>query len=495
MSDFNQFQNKRRNVTEERTKQIYTDLLIKPDAKYKAIYCGKDGHIFLETFTKYYKEISDFLIAIGEPLHRTKNIHEFVLTPYSLYAAASMNIKTSDILSILSNISKNELPRELIGNIKKNTETYGKAKLILLNNRYFIECSSEDIKKKILGISDIYKSYISIYEKKKELNTKLNTKPIENENSQKFIPTHNIQNSELSKGLQKMIEETKNEEEIDDRPSSGINYFEIDPKDIEEVKKKCIDYQYPLLEEYDFKNDILPPLDITPKFKSPTRGYQEKALGIMFSNERARSGIIVLPCGAGKTLVGILATCTIKKNTVILCNSSVSVEQWYREVKNWAIVKPESNVVRMTSKKRDKIWDMKKSGGILIGTYTMMGFTGKRSAETEQDIKNIKETEWGLMILDEVQVVPAQMFRNILTIIKSHCKLGLTATLVREDERIKDLHFLIGPKHYEANWNDLQRDGYLARVKCIEIWCEMSVDFYEEYLKAERDNRRRKTRH
>ena len=86
----------------------------------------------------------------------------------------------------------------------------------------------------------------------------------------------------------------------------------------------------------------------------------------------------------------------------------------------------------------------------------MISREGKRSAETEKIFKMIKDTEWGLMILDEVQVMPAKMFRTVIKTCKAHCKLGLTATLVREDERIKDLNFLIGPKLYEANWLDLQ---------------------------------------
>ncbi len=76
------------------------------------------------------------------------------------------------------------------------------------------------------------------------------------------------------------------------------------------------------------------------------------------------------------------------------------------------------------------------------------------------------------------------MFRKVLSICKAHCKLGLTATLVREDNKIQDLNFLIGPKLYEANWLDLQELGFLARVKCIEVWCEMTTDFYKEYLIA-----------
>jgi DNA excision repair protein ERCC-3 len=84
----------------------------------------------------------------------------------------------------------------------------------------------------------------------------------------------------------------------------------------------------------------------------------------------------------------------------------------------------------------------------------------------------------------EVHSIPAKMFRRVLTIVQAHAKLGLTATLVREDDKIADLNFLIGPKLYEANWLELQKSGYIARVQCAEVWCEMTPEFYREYLSA-----------
>ena len=78
------------------------------------------------------------------------------------------------------------------------------------------------------------------------------------------------------------------------------------------------------------------------------------------------------------------------------------------------------------------------------------------------------------------------MFQEVINKIKSHCKLGLTATLVREDDRIRDLNFMIGPKLYEANWQDLTDRGYLSKVQCIEVQCEMTPDFYTEYLKGQK---------
>lgn len=82
--------------------------------------------------------------------------------------------------------------------------------------------------------------------------------------------------------------------------------------------------------------------------------------------------------------------------------------------------------------------------------------------------------------LSEVQTIPAKMFRRVLTTVNAHCKLGLTATLVREDDKIADLNFLIGPKLYEANWMELQNLGYIARVQCAEvsslqIWSKFSL--------------------
>ena len=219
----------------------------------------------------------------------------------------------------------------------------------------------------------------------------------------------------------------------------------------------------------------------------------------MCSNGIARSGIIVLPCGAGKTLVGILAICTIKRNTIIICNNIVAVEQWYREINQWVSIARNDNnnnnnekntfVCRFTSNKsqRDQLWNLEKESGILITSYSMISHSEeRRSEEVKLIMSKLKDVDWGLMIIDEVQLLPAKNFSKIIKEnFKSHCKLGLTATLVREDEGIKDLHFLIGPKLYEANWLDLQKDGFLARVKCIEIWSEMHPMFYEQYLKTD----------
>ena len=205
-------------------------------------------------------------------------------------------------------------------------------------------------------------------------------------------------------------------------------------------------------------------------------------------------------------MVGILAICTIKINTIIICNNNVAVRQWYREINDWVKISKtgkektnekkdkfmeeenEKNLCMLISNKKDPLWNLEKDAGILITSYSMLSFQGQRSEEMKKVMNKLMEVDWGLMIIDEVQLLPAKTFSMIIKEkFKSHCKLGLTATLVREDEGIQDLYLLLGPKLYEANWLDLQNDGFLARVKCVEIWSEMHPTFYKKFLELENE--------
>lgn len=115
----------------------------------------------------------------------------------------------------------------------------------------------------------------------------------------------------------------------------------------------------------------------------------------MFGNGRARSGVIVLPCGAGKSLVGVTACCTVRKRALVLCNSGVSVEQWKQQFKMWSTA-DDSMICRFTSEAKDKPMGC----GILITTYSMITHTQKRSWEAEQTMRWLQEQEWGIMVLD-----------------------------------------------------------------------------------------------
>lgn len=164
----------------------------------------------------------------------------------------------------------------------------------------------------------------------------------------------------------------------------------------------------------------------------------------------------MLPCGAGKSLVGVSAACRIRKSCLCLATNAVSVDQWAFQFKLWSTIK-EEQICRFTSDSKERF---RGNAGVVVTTYNMIAFGGKRSEEAEKIIEEIRNREWGLLLMDEVMcylqmvyvfylhilgdyeasldflhvisskyqvhVVPAQMFRKVIALTKSHCKLGLT---------------------------------------------------------------------
>ena len=125
-------------------------LKLKPDHQLRSLYIAPNGHIFLESFSPVFKHAQDFLIAIAEPLSRPKLVHEYKLTAYSLYAAVSVGLKTEDIIEYLRRLCKTTLPNEIVDFIKACTLSYGKVKLVLKHNRYFIESVYSEVIQKLL---------------------------------------------------------------------------------------------------------------------------------------------------------------------------------------------------------------------------------------------------------------------------------------------------------------------------------------------------------
>ncbi|EDW80044.1 uncharacterized protein Dwil_GK12273 [Drosophila willistoni] len=477
-------------------KDYRSQMQLRQDHSNRPLWVAPNGHVFLESFSPVYKHAHDFLIAISEPVCRPEHIHEYKLTAYSLYAAVSVGLQTHDIIEYLKRLSKATIPEGIIEFIRLCTLSYGKVKLVLKHNKYFIESPHPEVLQKLLKDPVIQKCRLIRNEGEEfiqgtmdgkaitQFGTKLpptaagaGTNPTE-EAAPSSATTGADGNTAVPDDITNFYEKIDKEEEDEDEANLKTVSFEVAQEKIEVIQKRCIEIEHPLLAEYDFRNDTHnPDINIDLKPAAVLRPYQEKSLRKMFGNGRARSGVIVLPCGAGKSLVGVTACCTVRKRALVLCNSGVSVEQWKQQFKMWSTA-DDSMICRFTSEAKDKPMGC----GILVTTYSMITHTQKRSWEAEQTMRWLQEQEWGIMVLDEVHTIPAKMFRRVLTIVQSHCKLGLTATLLREDDKIADLNFLIGPKLYEANWLELQKKGFIARVQCAEVWCPMSPEFYREYL-------------
>jgi DNA excision repair protein ERCC-3 len=462
----------------------HNDSALKADHASRPLWVMYNAHIILESFNPLFHETQDFLINIAEPMSRVSRIHEYRLTPHSLFAAVSVGHTGKEIIDKLEKYSKTVLNPEVVAFISKSTSSFGKAKIVLKKTKSYIESDEPGILRKLLNDATIASCRADESEGLiKEAAPKIGVMA--------------IPGTKLAAGASQVAQPAAAEpqasvdmiatlrEEDDDEEVAQVHSFQIRSETREAVIKRCQQIGLPLTEEYDFNNDeVNATLDIDLKPHAQIRYYQEKALSKMFSNSRARSGIIVLPCGAGKTLVGITAACGVKKSCIVLCTSTMSAHQWRAEFLKWSNISPDDIAVLTAEVKKP----FPGNAGILISTYSMLtGNPEKRSHGAREVIKFIESREWGLLIADEVHVIPANMFKKVTWSIASHSKLGLTATLLREDDKITDLNFLIGPKLYEANWQELSEQGHIARVQCAEVWCPMTPEFYNEWLQSGRD--------
>ncbi|MCJ1278956.1 transcription factor TFIIH complex ERCC-3 subunit [Puttea exsequens] len=464
-------------------------LSLKPDHENRPLWVNAEkARITLERFSPLAAQAQDFLTTIAEPLSRPEFLHEYAMTVHSLYAAVSVGLVPQDIINFLDRLSKTPLPQEIRSFILECTQAFGKVKLVLKHNKYFLETPDNKVLQKLLRDEVIAANKSGdtagiITEKAPKLGGVVIPGTKDAAGARQQPGMQDVDRNEDADGAAKEtdIYATLREDDDDDEgDGKNIHSIEIPRDNVEAVQKRCLELGYPVLEEYDFHNDqVNANLDIDLKPNTTIRNYQEKSLSKMFSNGRARSGIIVLPCGAGKTLVGITAACTIRKGIVILCTSSMSVVQWRNEFLKWSNISP-NDIAIFTSDHKEKF---SGNTGIIVSTYSMVTQTRSRSYDAQKMMDFLVGREWGLMILDEVHVVPASIFRKVTHSISTHSKLGLTATLLREDDKITDLNFLIGPKLYEANWMELADQGHIAKVQCAEVWCPMTTEFYSEYLR------------
>ncbi|MBD8045157.1 DEAD/DEAH box helicase [Arthrobacter sp. Sa2BUA2] len=185
------------------------------------------------------------------------------------------------------------------------------------------------------------------------------------------------------------------------------------------------------------------------------------------------SGVVVLPCGAGKTLVGAAAMATSSTTTLILVTNTVSARQWKDEL------------LKRTSLTEDEIGEysgaVKEVRPVTIATYQVL--TLKRGG-LYPHLELLDANDWGLIIYDEVHLLPAPIFRMTADL-QARRRLGLTATLVREDGREGEVFSLIGPKRYDAPWKDIEAQGYIAPADCIEVRVDLPRDERVTYAMAE----------
>ncbi|GAC1325859.1 MAG: DEAD/DEAH box helicase [Mycobacteriales bacterium] len=206
------------------------------------------------------------------------------------------------------------------------------------------------------------------------------------------------------------------------------------------------------------------------------RAYQQQAVDGFWAGG---SGVVVLPCGAGKTIVGAAAMAQASATTLILVTNTVSGRQW------------KSELLKRTSLTEEEIGEYsgerKEIRPVTIATYQILA-TRRKGEFAHLDVFDAKD--WGLIVYDEVHLLPAPVFRMTADI-QSRRRLGLTATLVREDGREGDVFSLIGPKRYDAPWRDIEAQGYIAPADCTEVRVTLTDAERMDYAVAEPEDQYR----
>lgn len=391
-----------------------------------------DMTVLLETMGPHFETARDFLNQFAE-LHKSPEyLHTYHVTPLSLWNAAAAGLKVQTILEGLQNLTKYDVPSNVFVEIREQMGRFGKVRLLRLDEtgEHVLESDDKIALEEILASPQV----------------------------RPFI-----------------------ERRLSD------NRILILPDSRGRIKQALIKIGYPVEDlagyvegdhlDVELRTETLSGLPFS------LREYQRDAAEVFYANgaRTGGSGVLVLPCGAGKTVIGITAMSMVKQNTLILTTNLTALRQWKRELAD------------KTTLTEDQIGEysgeLKDVKPVTVTTYQILTYKKSRN-ENFVHMDLFQSHNWGLIVYDEVHLLPAPVFRAT-TEIQARRRLGLTATLVREDEKEDDVFSLIGPKRFDKPWKELEQQGWIAQARCMEIRVPMAEDKRLEYAVAELRNKYR----
>ncbi len=379
-----------------------------------------DKTILLEVQNPLFEKARDSLLRFAELEKSPEYMHTYRLTPISVWNAASSGMSIAEIARELSRYAKYPVPEAVSADLREWLSRYGKLKLLREGERLLLQCNDSALFAQIRQHRKIAR-YIYRWE-----------------NLKAWLV-------EWSRG---------------------------------QVKKECIDLGYPVIDRAGFLHGE--PFPIRLNSDLLFREYQRDAVSVFMNFEKTDgSGIVVLPCGAGKTIVGMGVIAGIGERTLILVTNVTAARQWKRELGEKTGV--DAADVGEYSGERKEVRP------ITIATYQIMTYRRKREEDFEH-LSRLNDERWGLVLYDEVHLLPAPVFRFSCEI-QSRRRLGLTATLVREDGRERDVFSLIGPKVYDVPWKILEKQGWIATALCTEIRVDLPTA--QRHIYALEDGRER----
>lgn len=424
-----------------------------------------DRTLLLDVHAPLSKECRNDLIPFAELERSPEHLHTYRLTPLSLWNATSAGFTAENAIDVLKKYSRYDVPQSIEVWIKETASRFGKLRLIP-GPTIKVPVKTADI----LNDSPAKKENQLVEEQ--YLYLIANSRPIfleisANPQAKKILEPCEFDPSVVPENISVSEEEKK-------------YCFRLKLTDRGTIKQVLLKSLWPIKDEIQLKNGE--PLDFhlleTTRSGKPfqIRSYQEEAANALVGNRGPGTGFgtVVLPCGAGKTIVGMNVMNLLKTSTLIITTNISAVHQWIQELLDKSNLSPEQ-IAEYTG-------ENKTLAPVTVATYQILTWRPEKDGPYPH-FSIFRQRNWGLIIYDEVHMLPAPVFR-VVAELQAVRRIGLTATLVREDGCEGYVFSLVGPKRYDVPWKELEKSHWIAKAECIEVRLDLPESQEIEYAVA-----------
>ena len=423
-----------------------------------------DRTLLLDVHAPLANECRNELIPFAELERSPEHLHTYRLTPLSLWNATSAGLTPEDAVNVLEKYARYDVPQNISMWIKETAGRFGKLRLVP-GPKITVPVKASDVlnEKKSAEIKTIEEQYLYLVANSRQVFLEIKANP----QAKKLLEPCDYS----PEGIEKPAELTDDEKKY---------CFQLKLTDRGTIKQILLNALWPVKDEVQLEDGepLKLSLNSTTKNGKPfeIRNYQKEAANALIGNRGPGTGFgtIVLPCGAGKTIVGITIMDLLKTSTLIITTNISAVHQWIQELKD------------KTNLKADQIAEYtgenKSLAPVTVATYQILTWRPEKDGPYPH-FSIFTKRKWGLIIYDEVHMLPAPVFR-VVAEVQAVRRVGLTATLVREDGCEGYVFSLVGPKRYDVPWKELEKSRWIASAECAEIRLDLPEEKEIDYAVA-----------
>ena len=414
-----------------------------------------DRSLLLDVHAPLAEECRNALIPFAELEKSPEHLHTYKLSPLSLWNAASANFSADDAIAVLQKYARYDVPQSIIVWIKEISNRFGKIKLINAPNVHFSDDSEKTIIKKTVDGKEVLQKITEHY-----LYLVADSLAVFKEIGA---------NHSVKKYLTVPIAATA--------PDAPDYSYILKLTDRGTIKQLLLQTGWPVKDEVPLCDGESLSIHLRERLSNGKeliiRDYQKKSAQALIGDKGPGTGFgtIVLPCGSGKTIVGMTIMDMLKTSTLIITTNISAVHQWIDEL------------LDKTDLNRDQIAEYsgenKEIKPVTVATYQVLTWRPNKEGPYPH-FSLFHKRNWGLIIYDEVHMLPAPVFR-VVAELQAVRRVGLTATLVREDGCEGYVFSLVGPKRYDVPWKELEREHWIADAECIEVRIDLPVSSEIDY--------------